>query len=107
MSSLDELFERMPGDFIPHKAQGINATMQFNLTGEGGGQYYINVYDGMAETGKGWANDPAVTVQMGAENFNNMMNGQLSAMQAYMNGTMKVEGSLTLMMQFIKFFNLA
>jgi putative sterol carrier protein len=107
MSSLDELFERMPGDFNPDKANGINATIQFNLTGEGGGQYYVNVYDGMAETGKGTANDPAMTIHMGAAEFKNMMNGQLSAMQAYMNGTMKIDGSLTLGMQFLKFFNLA
>lgn len=107
MSSLDEIFERMPEDFNPDMAHGINATIQFNLTGEGGGQYYVNVYDGMAETGKGTVDDPAATVQMAAEDFKNMMNGRLNAMQAYMNGTMKVEGSLTLMMQFIKFFNIS
>ena len=107
MSSLDEIFERMPEDFSPDKAHGINATMQFDLTGEGGGQYYVNVYDGMAETGKGRADNPAMTVHMGAADFKSMMNGQLNAMQAYMNGTMKIDGSLTLGMQFIQFFKIA
>ena len=104
MSSLDEIFERMLEDFNPDKAQGLNATMQFDLTGEGGGQYYVNIYDGMADAGKGRADNPAMTVHVGAEDFKNIMNGQLNAMQAYMDGRMKVDGSLAVGMKFITVF---
>lgn len=105
MPSLDEFFERMPEAIIQDKTQGINATMQFDLTGEGGGQYYLNIYEGMADTGKGRADNVATTVHMGAEDFKNMMSGKLNPMQAYMNGKIKVDGSLLLMQQFIGFFD--
>lgn len=105
MPSLDEYFERMPEVVNQDKIDGINATMQFDLTGEGGGQYYLNIYEAMADTGKGTADDPATTIHMGAEDFKNMLSGKLNPMQAYMKGVMKVEGSLTLMMKFIDFLD--
>ena len=36
MPTLDELFEMMPNAFDAEKAKDINATVQFDLTGEGG-----------------------------------------------------------------------
>jgi hypothetical protein len=34
-----EIFDEMPGAFLPEKAAGMNKTIQIDLNGEGGGQW--------------------------------------------------------------------
>jgi hypothetical protein len=47
-TSVEQVFEIMPSRFNAQAAQGVNATYQFELTGDGGGTYNVAVGNGPA-----------------------------------------------------------
>jgi putative sterol carrier protein len=105
MPTLDELFEMMPGAFDADKAGDMNATVQFDLTGEGGDQYYVEVANGTVNTEKGTADNPTATIHMDADDYKAMVSGDLNPVTAFMSGKIKVEGDLNTVMKFQTLFN--
>ena len=48
MANLSEIFQRMPEQFDSEKAGDFEATIQFDLSGDEGGEWYVVVADGNA-----------------------------------------------------------
>ena len=46
--SVQEIFAAMPGRLNPQAAQGLDCVIQYDLTGDGGGQYHSTIKDGAA-----------------------------------------------------------
>ncbi|NOZ72399.1 MAG: SCP2 sterol-binding domain-containing protein [Chloroflexi bacterium] len=109
MSDLDAKIRRMmadmPGAFNPDKAQGVNAVIQYNLTGEGGSQWHSHIADGVCTVEEGVAENPTLTITMDASDYVDMMAGRLDGMQAFMTGKIKVEGDIMLASRLMTFFN--
>lgn len=102
MATADEvksIFPAMVERFIPEKANGVNATILFDLSGDNGGQYWIKVADGTAETGEGNISDAAMTVKATADDWFAVATGQMNAMQAFMTGKLKILGDMGLAMK--------
>ena len=102
MATADEvksIFPAMVDRFIPEKADGINATIAFDLSGENGGHFWIKVADGSAETGEGAQSDAAMTVKAAADDWHAVATGQTNAMQAFMTGKLKIMGDMGLAMK--------
>lgn len=99
--SVSELFNTMPSRLQADKAAGTNMGILFNLSGDGGGQYYVNIHDGRLDVSEGApAATPNATVNMTAEDFQAMSSGSLNPMMAFMTGKVKVEGDLNSVMKF-------
>ena len=105
MPTLDEMFEMMPSVFDAEKAKGLEATVQFDFTGEGGDQYYVQINDGKINTGKGTADDPTATIHMAADDYKKMIAGELNPVTAFMTQKIKVECDLNTVMKFQTLFN--
>ncbi|MFZ0547112.1 MAG: SCP2 sterol-binding domain-containing protein [Candidatus Promineifilaceae bacterium] len=105
MPSIDELFAMMPNAFDVEKAKDLNATVQFDLSGEGGGQYYVQVAGGEVSTAKGTADSPTATIHMAADDYKKMVAGELNPVNAFMTQKIKVEGDLSTVMKFQTLFN--
>lgn len=104
MATIDEIFEQMPNVFKADKAGNFDATVQFDLSGESGGLWYVVIADGNAAVEKGSADDPSATIRMDAGDFADMMSGKLDPMNAFMTGKVKVEGDLNTVMKFQTLF---
>ncbi len=104
MASVQDIFAAMPGQFDAAKAGGFDATIQFDLAGDGGGQWYVNVADGKAVVTEGLHDEPVATIRMGASDFVDMMSGNLDPMNAFMMGKVRVEGDLNSVMKFQTLF---
>lgn len=104
MPSPDDIFEKLPGQIQEAKAEGFSATIQFDLSGDSGGQWYVTVDNGDAAVEKGSADEPAATIRMSASDFVDMMTGDLDPMNAFMMGKVKVEGDLNTVMKFQTLF---
>ena len=99
--SISELFNSMPGRFQADKAAGAEMGILFNLSGDDGGQYFVNINNGKLEVSEGApVATPNSTVNMSAEDFKAMSSGSLNPMMAFMTGKIKVDGDLNSVMKF-------
>ena len=58
------IFEAMPSSLNPDAAKGMNSVIQFNLTGEGGGNHYVEIKDGTAVVCEGSHASPNMTMTL-------------------------------------------
>lgn len=104
VNSVKEVFELMPSRFLPDKAAGVNAVIQFDLTGEGGGQYYVSITDGICTTAEGTAPNPNMTLTGAAADYLGIVRGEINPMQAFMQGKVKVKGDMGLALKMQQMF---
>ncbi len=110
MSDIDakirKLMANMPEAFNPDKAAGVNATIVYNLTGEGGSVWTSRIADGKCTVEEGeTAENPTLKITMDAQDYVDMMAGRLDGMQAFMTGKIKVEGDIMLASRLMSFFS--
>ncbi len=84
----------MPGAFVADAAAGVDVVFQYNITGEGGGDWCCVIAGGSCRVEAGAHEKPTCTLKMEAADFLDMMNGKLAAMQAYTSGKLKIGGDI-------------
>lgn len=102
MATAEEVRSLFPGmvtRLIPGKADGIDATILFDLSGNNGGQFWIKLADGAAESGEGEIEQPAMTLKASADDWFAVSTGQMNPMQAFMTGKIKILGDMSLAMK--------
>jgi putative sterol carrier protein len=100
MANLQPIFDSMTERFQADKAGDLDMTIQFDLAGDGGGQWYASIGDGAMTVNKGTVEAPSATLKMEADDFAKMSNGDLNPMMAFMSGKIKVDGDLNSVMKF-------
>ncbi len=93
-SSVQAVFDGMIDGFKAEAAAGVDVVFQFNISGEGGGDWYSVIKDGTCTIDSGSHDKPACTIKMAAADFLAMMGGKLPAMQAFTSGKLQIEGDL-------------
>ena len=92
--SVAAIFENMPKTFKADAAAGVDVVFQFNISGEGGGDWHCVIKDNTCTIEAGVHAQPACTLKMADAGFLAMMEGTLPAMQAYTSGKLKIEGDI-------------
>ena len=100
-----ETMQMMPNIFVPEKADGVNAKVQFDFTGDGGGQYVLHIHDNQCEVNPGTVTDARTTVTVAASDYVDMLEGRLDTMKAFMVGKLMVKGDIAFMMKFQQMFD--
>lgn len=98
------IFPEMVAHFIPEKAEGVDATIQFDLSGDNGGLYWLRIANKTATVGEGSIENPKMTIKGSADDYAAMATGQLNPMQAFMSGRIKIQGDMGLAMKFMSMF---
>jgi putative sterol carrier protein len=106
LTSVRDVFTKMPEVFNATAAQGMDKVFQFDLSGEDGGKWYIVVKDDACEVHEGTHEDPSVTLTMSDEDWLAMVNKQLNGVQAFMSGKLKVSGDIMLAQRIYDLFPL-
>ena len=99
-----EYFAAMPAAFSPRAATGLSATYQFELSGEGGGSWFVRIHDGEVEVGEGREPAPDVVLRASAHDYVAIAEGRASPTLALATGRFKIGGSVRLAMKLTKLF---
>lgn len=99
-----EVFAQMPQAFLADKAGDLRAIFQFNLSGEGGGDWTVAIANGTCTVAEGNADKPDVTVSMVADDYVKMTTGELQPVAAFMQGRLKLQGDMNLAMKLQELF---
>ena len=100
----DQVFQEMPSYFQSEKAGSTKGNVQFDLSGDNGGKWWIKIAEGKAEAGKGEVDSPNLTLIADAGDYVKIATGQLDPTAAFMSGKLKIKGDMGLAMKFASLF---
>ncbi len=104
--SLQELMNRMPKAFKPEMATGVDAIIQYHLTGPEASDWIIHIHEGTINVEPGVAPNPKVTLTADSQDYKDVILGKSNAMQAFMQGKLKLSGDLSLAMKLPNMFKM-
>jgi|SRR5215204_3590324 putative sterol carrier protein len=105
--TISQLMEKMPGAFLPEKAQGVNATIHFKFTGEEAGEWNAKIADDKCVVAQGApAENATMTLTADSADYVKLFTGELDGMQAFMQGKLKLGGDLNLAMKMMQMFKI-
>jgi putative sterol carrier protein len=99
-----QIFPEMANRFDTQKAGNLTANIQFELSGDNGGQYWLRIADGKCEAGAGLVDNPKMTIRASADDWAAIALRQLDPIQAVIKGKMKVQGDTGLALKLQSIF---
>jgi hypothetical protein len=99
-----EIILSIPLRIKKEKATNYSTIFQFDLAGENGGQFTLNIDNGNAEVIDGLIGTPECIVTADAKIYEDIELGKMDPTMAFMSGQIKVT-NIAAMMQFSKYFH--
>jgi len=97
----------MPTVFNPQTAEGLDATIQYILSGEGGGLYYVRIRGDKCTAHRGVVDEPALTIHAPADVWLAISKGEMDGSQAFMQGMYRVTGDMSILLKLDDLFTAA
>ncbi len=94
-----QLMHDMPKGLNVTVAQGLHVTILFDLAGPEGGQYFITIDDGAATVHDACGPTPDTILHMTVEDYVAIALGRITGQEVFLDGRMRVEGSVGLAMR--------
>lgn len=106
-TNLRETIAGMALVFNPQAAGDLQAVVQFDVSGEEPGQYYLRIAEGKCAAFEGKHPSPTLTIHTPSEVWLAISRGKLGGAQAMMSGQYTIEGDLGLLIRFNQLFSSA
>ena len=84
----------LPSRFKPEKAAGIDITVQINITGPNGGDWFVTIKDQKLDTKEGTHPSPTMKLSMAESDYMDLINGKMSGEKAFMTGKLRFKGNI-------------
>lgn len=91
----------------PDKAKEVNAIYLFKITGDGGGEWTVDLVSTPPTCGRGDKGNAQCTIEVAHEDFKQMLANPQVGMQLYFQGKLRVSGDPMLATKLQQFFELA
>lgn len=104
-----ELFDKLMPEALekhPDKAREVKAVYFFDITGNGGGEWTVDLASDPPAVTKGDSGNAQCSIQMAHEDFQTMISDPQSGMQLYFQGKLKVTGDPMLATKLQQFFEI-
>lgn len=106
-SSVDEYFDSLADRFDASAAGDLHAVFQWILADQPTRQHFAAIDGGRIEIGHGRHTQPTVTIEMTAQDYLKMINGELNGALAFSTGRGKLSGPVKLAMRMQRLFPLS
>ena len=101
VSSTQEYFDTLKDRFIAESAKGVNTSIEYHLGEE---VWHVVIEDGaLTDVAEGPLEKPSLTINMKADQFLDMSNGDLDGAKAFMTRKLKVKGNVAMAQKMKKF----
>jgi len=104
--TIEKVMNLMPKSFLPEKAQGVDAILQFHLSGEQAGDWAVTIRDGACSVMQGSVESPTLAISADGNDYLDVLTGKLNPMQAFGAGKIKLKGNLNLALKMMTYFKL-
>ncbi|MEO1408046.1 MAG: SCP2 sterol-binding domain-containing protein [Pseudomonadota bacterium] len=94
-----KLIGGMPGRLNKDAAKGLDATIEFDLVGEGGGVFQIVIQNQTCHIEEGKSPDPSASVKMSADTYIDLALGRVTGSQAFYKRKVRLTGGLNLIIK--------
>jgi putative sterol carrier protein len=101
-----QILSKMPEAFVPEKASGLEAIIQFKFTGAEAGEWFVTIKDGKCRVDPGHVPAPKLTVSADSGDFARIITGEMDGMQAFMQGKLKLAGDFNLATKLLTLFKI-
>ncbi|KAF7649165.1 hypothetical protein LDENG_00145850 [Lucifuga dentata] len=103
---IESTFDVIRGIINADLVRSTQGVYQFDLSGEHGGVWFLDLKSGSGSAGCGQPSDKAdVVMSMDSADFSKMFSGQLRPTLAFMSGKLKIKGDMTLAIKLEKLMN--
>lgn len=90
----------------PDKAKQVNAKYAFKITGEGGGEWTVDLASAVPSVKKGIDGAVNCTIEVAHSDFVNMLQNPAAGMQLFFAGKLRVTGDMMLATKLQQLFKL-
>lgn len=103
--TIQDFFDKLPDRFRPEVVEGMSTCFHFDLSGEGGGQYTVELIDGKLQIHEGLTGTPQCVIHAEAADFLAVAQGRHSPIMAVLTGKIKISNQVELL-KYAKIFGL-
>ena len=103
--TIRQAIEGMTLSVNSNEAKDLKATIQFNVSGEDSGDYYLSIADGKCEFSIGVIADPTLTIDTPAVVWLKIARKEINGAMGLMSGKYKASGKMGLLMKMDKIFS--
>jgi putative sterol carrier protein len=101
---LETLMQQIINNFQPEKANGVNAKIQFHISGNLGSDWVATIQNQKLNVEKGTISNPNLTLSAEIQDLLKLAQGKLNPMQAFMQGKVQIKGDIALAMRLVDLF---
>src|SRR5687768_15292413 len=98
-ATVSQVFEEIPNRFDAAAWGSQNAVLQFNISGDDGGNWTATINDGKIAVEQGSTDKPDMTVTTSSQDMLGMVSGDLNPVSAFMQGKVRIDGDMSLAMK--------
>ncbi|MEJ2042558.1 MAG: SCP2 sterol-binding domain-containing protein [Reinekea sp.] len=103
MNNIAEAFSQIESRFNASAAAGLDVVFQFTVDDD---SHHLIVKDSACQLLAGTHGDPSVTLIMDGDTFQEIVDGDINGMQAFMAGRLRTEGDMMLATRLSDLFSL-
>ena len=104
--TIEEMMNRMPKAFLPEKAEGVEAVIQFHFSGDEAGDWVATIGDGQCIVDQGTTEEVTMTLRADSQDYKDIILGKLDPMTAFMQQKVKLTGNLNMALGLTKYFKM-
>ena len=104
IQTCEDTLKELNDSFNPDSAGNLNATYLFDISGENGGKWTLEIKDGKCRLTNGIVDNPTVTISILDKDWLEIHQGNLNSQMAFMMGKLRVSGDMSLAMKLQSMF---